>query len=71
MAVKKGRKPVKAKAPAKRAAPRKKTAGRKKGPSTFKRVENAIMATVAEVDELALDMGLLGATPPKKKPKSR
>lgn len=70
MAVKKGRKPaVKAKAP--RAAPRKKTASRKKSPSTFKRVENAIMATVAEVDELALDMGLLGATPPKKKRKSR
>ena len=51
----------------KKAVPRKKTVSRKKAPSRLRRVENAILATVAEVDELALDMGLLGATPPKKK----
>lgn len=73
MAVKKapGRKPAVKKAP--RATPRKKTS-RKKSPksvSTLKRVENAILTTVAEVDEFALDMGLLGATPPKKTRKSR
>lgn len=74
MAVKKApvrKSAAKAKKSAKRAPPRKKTARSKKGPSTFKRVENAILATVAEVDEIALDMGLLGATLPKKRRKTR
>ena len=46
---------------------RKKTARRKKvGP--LRRIENAIILGAAELDEIALDMGLLGAAgPPAKK----
>ncbi len=50
----------------KKAAPRKKTAPRKKAASTLTRVENAILSAVSEVDELAMEMGLAGAVPPKK-----
>jgi hypothetical protein len=66
---------TKAKPAKSRAVPRKKAVLRKKArkqaPSRLKQVENAILATVAEVDEFALDMGLLGATPPRKKRKAR
>ena len=39
---------------------------RQKAASPFARVENAIMSAVSEVDELAMEMGLAGAVPPKK-----
>lgn len=65
-------KSVKARAVAgKKVTSRKKTVRPKKAPSRLKQVENAFLATVAEVDEIALDLGLLGATPPKKKRKTR
>jgi hypothetical protein len=65
------RKAAKAKA-AKRAPARKKAA--RKAESTLEKIENAMMAGVAEFDELALDMGLLGAAgpaPKKKRKKTR
>lgn len=43
---------------------------RKKAPSAIKRLEGAILATVAEADELAVELGLAGAVPPKT-PKKR
>ena len=54
------------------AAPRKK--GRKKArkpESTLEKIENAFLVGVAEADEVALSLGLLGATPPKKGRKKR
>ncbi|HEY0282758.1 MAG TPA: hypothetical protein VGC27_09055 [Rhizomicrobium sp.] len=63
-----------AKPPKRAAAPRKKTVRRKKAgkpESTFKKIENAILVGVAEADEVALSLGLLGATPPRKSRKKR
>jgi hypothetical protein len=55
----------KTKSPAPRkAAPRKKKAVKRQG--AIRRIENAIMVGAVEIDELAADMGLLGAVPPKK-----
>lgn len=59
---------------AKRATPRKKAVRRKKvrkPESTFEKIENAFLVGVAEADEVALSLGLLGATPPPKRGKKR
>ena len=54
---------------AKRATPRKKIVHRKKAAkpeSALEKIENAFLVGVAEADGVALSLGLLGATPPKK-----
>ncbi len=58
-----------AKKPAKR--PRKKPSRRKtaRRPGPLRRLENALLASAAEVDELAVDLGLSGAVEPP--PRSR
>ncbi len=57
---------------AKPAAPRrKKVARRKKSPSALKRLEGAILKTVAEADELAVEMGLAGAVPPRNRKRTK
>jgi len=48
---------------AKRKAPVKKKAAKR--PGALRRIENALLVGAAEIDELAADMGLLGAVPPK------
>jgi hypothetical protein len=58
------------------AAPRKKIVRRKKAgkpESTLEKIENAIMVGVAEVDDVALSLGLLAAplAPKKRGKKSR
>ncbi len=70
-AAKRKTKSVKA-TPPKKPVRRKKAA--RKAESTLEKIENAMMAGVAEFDELALDMGLLGAAgpaPKKKRNKTR
>jgi hypothetical protein len=62
--------------PAKRAAaPRKKIARKKarKPESTLEKIENAFLVGVAEVDDVALSLGLLAAplAPQKRRKKSR
>ena len=57
-------------------APRKKIVRRKKAgkpESTLKKIENALMVGVAEVDDVALSLGLLAAplAPPKGRKKRR
>ena len=55
--------------PKRAAAPRKKAVRRKKArkpESTLEKIENAFLVGVAEADGMALSLGLLGATPPKK-----
>jgi hypothetical protein len=56
------------------AAPRKRIVRRKKAgkpESTLKKIENAILVGVAEADDVALSLGLLGATPPRNGRKKR
>lgn len=55
--------------PAKRS--RKKAARKTKRPGALRRLENALMASAAEVDELAVSMGLSGAVPPRRKAKRK
>lgn len=61
------------KAASKKKAVRKKKAAKKsaKRPSALQRIENAVLTGVAEFDELALDMGLLGAVGPAPKKKRK
>jgi len=54
---------------AKRKAPVKKKAAKRQG--ALRRIENALLVGAAEIDELAADMGLLGAVPPAKKRKAK
>jgi hypothetical protein len=58
---------------AKTASKRKKTARKKaaKRESVLKRLENALLAGAAEVDELAVEMGLAGAVEAPEKPKKK
>lgn len=70
--VKKAKKTVRK--PAAKAPVATKTAPPRKKGTTFKRIENAIEAGVAELDEMALSLGLLGAVEPapkKQKTKKR
>lgn len=55
--------------PAKSSAPRRKKTTRKKASSALQRLEGAILTTLAEADELAVEMGLAGAVPSKSKKK--
>ena len=69
----KAAKPLKAK---RAAAPRKKAVSRKKATagkpvSTLRRIENALLVGVAEADEVALSLGLLGATQPPRKSRKK
>jgi hypothetical protein len=60
--------------PPKRAAPRKKIVRREKAGkpvSTLRRIENALLVGVAEADEVALSLGLLGATQPPRKSRKK
>ena len=64
----KAKRKAKAAKPVKR-APRKKAVRRKKvrkPESALEKIETAFLVGVAEADEVALSLGLLGATPPKK-----
>ena len=61
---------------AKRAAPRKKVVKRKparKRETTLEKIENAILVGAAELDDVAVGLGLLAASPPvsKKRRKGR
>ena len=62
-------------APARKKAVRKRSVRRKapgnKGPGAIERLENAIEVGAAEIDDLALSMGLLGAVEPKPRRKRR
>jgi hypothetical protein len=56
------------------AAPKRKTVRKKKAAkpaSAIQRIENALFSGAAEIDELAADMGILGAVPSAKKRKPR
>ncbi|MGC9954628.1 MAG: hypothetical protein ABSD21_10165 [Rhizomicrobium sp.] len=58
------------------AAPRKKIVRRKKAiakksESTLKRIENAILVGAAEADDIAISLGLLAASQPPRRKKSR
>jgi hypothetical protein len=62
------------KPPRRAAAPRKKIVRRKKARkpvSTLRRIENALLVGVAEADEVALSLGLLGATQPPRKSRKK
>jgi hypothetical protein len=63
---------TKANPPTGPAAPKRKAVRKKKAatrPNAIRRIENALLAGAAEIDELAADMGFLGAVPPAKKRK--
>jgi hypothetical protein len=64
---------TKANPPTAPAAPKRKAVKRKaaKRPGAIRRIENAILSGAAEIDELAADLGFLGAVPPAKKRKPR
>ena len=68
-------KAVKRHKPKRAVAPRKKTVRRNKAGkpvSQLRRIENALLVGVAEADEVALSLGLLGASqPPRKSCKKR
>ncbi|MDE2112278.1 MAG: hypothetical protein KGJ79_14130 [Alphaproteobacteria bacterium] len=53
---------------AKRPVPRKKTVKRQaKHETTLEKIENAILVGAAELDNMAVGLGLLAASPPPKK----
>jgi hypothetical protein len=65
---------TKANPPTGPAAPKRKAVRKKKAakrPGAIQRIENALLAGAAEIDELAADLGFLGAVPPAKKRKPR